>query len=402
MAGRSVAPAVLAVLSLVVPAGGPATAQARPETVEAAAGEPYSAAGAKKHRKRQKRPIKMGVSGGSIEDFAVIPPNIACCGGTLGALLMKKGRYFVLSNNHVLARVNQAAPGEAINQPGLNDTKCEARAKNLIGTLSGFKKLKLTGSNTVDAAIAETTPEDVSADGAILGIGVPGNKVVAPRVGTAVVKSGRTTGVTRGEITTTNVSGFVSFPEECGSDVEHEVQFKKVFLVASTGPDPFSDGGDSGSVIYEDTGSCPRAVGHLFAGNEEFTAANPMKQVMKAVRRMKPKGKATLVGCQPVAAFDDRQPAAGDPAERRAMRVQRSIEQRILALPGVVGIGIGRASDRSGRVVFRVLVEDARPEIAASVPRSLDGVPVETVASGKLRALSCTGAGKARGGIATP
>lgn len=391
------------------PAAGPADG----EQTEAVGGEPASGEigtateGFRRHRKRQRRPLQLGTSGGNIEDFTVVPPNVACCGGTLGALLRKDDRYFILSNNHVLARVNQAEVGEAISQPGLNDTACEAPERNLVGTLAGFKKLKLRGNNRADAAIAETSLENVRSDGKILGIGIPGNKTVNPRVGLAVVKSGRTTGVTHGEVSATNVSGFVGFPMECGSEEEYEVRFSKVFLVVSTNNKDFSAGGDSGSVIYEDTGACPRAMGLLFAGTEDFTAANYMKRVMKDVKKMTPKGPAELVGCDPVAAAAEGLRATAETRRRErvelaAMRAQERNEDDILAVPGVVAMGIGRSSGKPDAVVFRVLVESSRPEIVEALPRAIEGVPVEVVVSGKLRALDCRmdGAGPALGGLA--
>jgi len=339
--------AALACLLLAHPGAGVTMAQTAPEIGAADSLLAESTDGPRRHRRRQRRPIQLGSSGGSIEDFTPIPPNVACCGGTLGALLMKQDRYFILSNNHVLARLNHAAIGEAISQPGLNDTRCEAAEGDLVATLSGFQKLKLGGVNRSDAAIAETTPDHVSPDGKILGIGVPGNTVVNPKVGLPVVKSGRTTGVTRGEVSAINVSGFVTFSEPCGSENEVEVRFAKVFLVESTEGKDFSNGGDSGSVIYEDTGECPPAMGLLFAGTEAFTAANPMKIVLRHVKKMAPKGPAELVGCDPAR-------AAGAPftetrathAELRAIRAQTRLEADVLAVPGVVAMGLGRGEPR--------------------------------------------------------
>ncbi|MCP4204576.1 MAG: hypothetical protein GY769_21925 [bacterium] len=394
--------ALACLLLAVLPAGG-ARSQAPPE-LAGADGQKLAAPAqsSKKHRRRQKRPIELGTSGGGFENFTVIPPDVACCGGTLGALLEKEGRYFILSNNHVIARFNQAALGEAIGQPGLFDTNCKAPDRNLIGNLSDFKRLKLNGTNKVDAAIAETSVDNVSADGAILGLGVPGNKVVNPKVGDAVTKSGRSTGVTRSEVSAMNVTGDVRFPVECGSDSERDVRFKKVFLV--DGGD-FSAGGDSGSVIYEDAANCPRAMGLLFAGSATFTAANPMSQIMKAVKKMRPKGRAKLVGCDPVAVFGEpRRARRSDRAESFAMDVQRSNEDGVLAIPGVVAIGIGRAPKETGEVVFKVLVEDSRPEIVDAIPESIEGVPVEVVVSGGFRALHCPSdqpSGPAIGGLAT-
>lgn len=61
----------------------------------------------------------MGTSGGNINNIE----TFICYSGTLGALLeIEDGgstRYFVLSNNHIIARENKGYAGEGIVQPGL-------------------------------------------------------------------------------------------------------------------------------------------------------------------------------------------------------------------------------------------------------------------------------------------
>lgn len=336
------------------------------------------------HRNRQKRPIELGTSGSSSESLI---PGVLCCGGTLGALLKKKDRYFVLSNNHVLGRLNQAVVGEDVLQPGLFDTKCKIKNKNYIGTLAGFKKIKFSGTNKADAAIAETTPELVSDDGAIHGIGIPGNKTVKPQPGDRVVKSGRSTGVTHGEVEIVNLSGGLTFSKSCGSDEEVGAQFKQLFTVVDGN---FSAGGDSGAVIYEDVASCPRAMGHLIGGSFRFTIATLMKNTLKAVKRIAPKGKAELVGCDPNARVEKQgRNARLERAVRTASQTQRRHEERILALPGVVAIGIVRSPGNPDEAIFRVLVEESESETADAVPSNLEGIPVEVVVSGPIRARGC-------------
>ena len=394
--------ATLVVLLAALPAG-PARAQASPGAgeLEAAAARELETP-PKKHQKRQGRPVRLGTSGGSVEDQTAR----FCCGGTLGALLEKDQGYFILSNNHVMARINNAREGEDITQPGLHDTGCAAPGSNVVGSLSGYQRLKFGArkKNKVDAAIAATHPSLVDPAGTIIGIGVPGNETVEPEVGVAVKKSGRTTGVTRGEVDSTNVSVPVDFPSECSDEAEIlSARFVKTFFVISLDSKPFSDSGDSGSVIYEDVRNCPRAMGLLFAGSRVLTAGIKMSAVMKAVNKMKPKGAAELVGCSPgtslaagdaFAAGSGRAPATPDaPAERFAMRVQRRNENAMLELPGVVGMGIGRAAAAPEEVVFKVYVERSVPEILGPIPAVLEGVPVEVVESGRFMASYCPGEG---------
>ncbi len=67
-------------------------------------------------------PAGMGVSGGNINHSAMVDDNLVCRTGTLGLQVKDASFHYILSANHVLARLNQAPLGEAIIQPGLVDT----------------------------------------------------------------------------------------------------------------------------------------------------------------------------------------------------------------------------------------------------------------------------------------
>ncbi len=353
--------------------------------------------GPKKHQKRQQRPIKMGTSGGNIGDFTIDEPFITCCSGTLGALLRKNDELFILSNNHVLALNNQGTTGDAVNQPGRLDNACQAPAGDFVGALSGFKRLKLDkGKNKVDAAIASVEPGTVDESGAIVGIGVPGNETVSPQVGMFVQKAGRTTGVRSGVIDLVNLSIFVSYISECSQNATtHQARFVKQFRIISTNNKSFSDSGDSGSAILEDRASCPGQVGLLFAGNTSFTVANKMSTVLRKAKKMRPKGKAELVGCDngSVAATGTATKNALPELDQRQLRIAERIQARtdtaVMALAGVHGMGIGRSSDRPSKPVFKVLVDEAHPEAASRLPAEIEGIPVEVELTAPVRALNC-------------
>ncbi len=89
-------------------------------------------------------------------------------------------------------------------------------------------------------------------------------------VGTAVHKLGRTTGHTLGEITQTNVVVDVQY----GAGI---ARFEDQISVESNIEDPFSAGGDSGSLIVDENDN---AVALLFAGNNVTTFANPIDEVI--------------------------------------------------------------------------------------------------------------------------
>lgn len=155
------------------------------------------------HRAAQQFPVQLGTSGGNINDIS----KGFCYGGTLGALVKSGDTQFILSNNHILARTNQAQTGEDIIQPGLIDQSptCGKDTNDVVGDLSHFIPIQFKTKgifpiNTVDAAIAAVRAGAVDPDGWILDIGVISSEVTSPALGMAVKKSGRTTGLTFGSI----------------------------------------------------------------------------------------------------------------------------------------------------------------------------------------------------------
>jgi hypothetical protein len=129
-----------------------------------------------------------------------------CCGGTPGSLPTSGTTFYVLGNNHILARQDQASPVEDISQPGLIDNGCQP--VTIVAHYTSSPKL---GSN-VDAAIAQLIPGQMNSTGYIQGIGTISSVVKAPAVGSAVEKSGRTTGA----IGSTDTSVNVQYQTRCG------------------------------------------------------------------------------------------------------------------------------------------------------------------------------------------
>src|SRR3974390_3277921 len=73
------------------------------------------------NQQAQNIPVKLGTSGGNAKDSSVQGNLTFCCSGTLGALVQRNGTFYILSNNHVLARTDSASIGDAISQPALID-----------------------------------------------------------------------------------------------------------------------------------------------------------------------------------------------------------------------------------------------------------------------------------------
>jgi hypothetical protein len=243
------------------------------------------------------RPLKAGISIG----------HILITAGTLGYFVTDStGNVFVLSNNHVLANQNQASIGDAELQPAPYDggvspadvaatlwdfapirfdtllpSNCPV-GKVIVAMLNGVyylfrRKTRFQavvpfgvnefGDNEIDAAIAKLAVDYVPE---ILGL----NKVSdtgTSSVGMRVIKSGRTTGVTEGTIIDTNATITVNYGTMKTATFQHQI------VIISNDDKPYSQGGDSGSLIIEKATN--KAIALLFAGSDTATIANNINTV---------------------------------------------------------------------------------------------------------------------------
>jgi hypothetical protein len=216
--------------------------------------------------RRRYRPAQPGSSIGFAD-----PKQEFVMAGTFGARAVARGKWFILSNNHVLADENRLPVGSSIFQPGLLDKGNTARDK--IGELARFVPLKAEGFNKVDCALALAVPKTVISN-SILQIGIPSG-VADPKVDMIVQKFGRTTGYTAGRVTSVDTDVKVSY--DTG-----QFLFRRQIIVVGISGRPFSDSGDSGSLILER--SSGRAIGLLFGGSKTHTIANHIRQVLGALK----------------------------------------------------------------------------------------------------------------------
>jgi hypothetical protein len=348
------------------------------------------------HRVDQQFPIPLGTSGGNINDSS----RAFCYGGTLGALVKDNtsGTEYILSNNHVLARTNAAAIGEHIIQPGLIDQSpaCSQDSSDIVADLSAFVPIlfKTKGTippNAVDAAIAQVRVGKVYSTGSILDIGTLSSDTLDPSLGMAVKKSGRTTGLTNGNITAVSATINVSY----GSG--KNARFTNQIVVGSG---DFIAAGDSGSLMVEDVVTNPRAVGLLFAGGSKTAIANPIGDVLSAfdVSMVGSGPSASLMGrilawarkfltvAESQAANAQLPPQASQTAVDAVRRVKERHEGRLLAIPGVVGVGVGVSEKAREQAAIEVYVIQLTESLRQTLPRSLDGVEVKTIETGEIRA----------------
>ncbi|SCX46885.1 hypothetical protein SAMN03159343_1886 [Klenkia marina] len=221
---------------------------------------------------RRTRPLVPGIS--------VAHPTVTA--GTLGGFVTRRDvdGLLVLSNNHVLAASDAASVGDPVLQPGPADG---GTAADRVGTLTAFERFVATG-NLVDAAVA-ALDEGVAADpaaypgGALLGAVLPADEVDPDEL---VEKVGRTTGHTRGRITAVEVDGVgVQYGEGVVHTFDDQIEVEGL-------QGSFSEGGDSGSVIWRSSDRAP--LGLLFAGSSTggsagggVTFANPLATVLRVL-----------------------------------------------------------------------------------------------------------------------
>jgi hypothetical protein len=187
-------------------------------------------------------------------------------------------RFYLLSNNHVLANSNAARLGDPILQPGPYDGGTVL--SDVVGRLTRWVPIQwITSTSTpinyVDAAIAEVDFHSLTRE--VYYIGYMRRLYVAPTVGDIVQKTGRTTNFSTGRITNVNATVDVNYG---GGRV---ARFARQILAQTRDGHAMGAPGDSGSLVstLEEEG-----VGLLFAGSGIITVINHLDyvQYLLAVR----------------------------------------------------------------------------------------------------------------------
>jgi hypothetical protein len=230
---------------------------------------------------RRMRPCPSGFSIG----------NVGITAGTLGSVvydflpgattdppapgLGMPSRYYVLSNNHVLAASNAAPIGSAIVQPGPFDGGVDPRDR--IATLSRFIPIQLAPqvpldrhNNVIDAALGQAEFSDATREIYFNGAPRAWRRKANVAVGDKVRKTGRTTNVTFGRIISVDATVDVNYGP-AGVARFHD----QIITTA------ISAGGDSGSLV---TSFDNVALGLLFAGSSLATIVNHIETVRSLLR----------------------------------------------------------------------------------------------------------------------
>ncbi|MGW7414220.1 hypothetical protein [Streptomyces sp. NPDC054863] len=231
--------------------------------------------------KRRMRPCPSGFSVG----------NVRVTAGTLGSVvydflpgattdppaagLGTPAKFYILSNNHVLADSNRAPAGSNILQPGVFDGGQDPADK--IATLDRFIPIQFAPqiplerhNNIVDAALGAVDFQDATREQYFSGAPRAWRRRTNIAVGDRVKKSGRTTNISFGRVIATNATIDVNY------GTAGTARFKDQILTTN-----ISAGGDSGSLV---TSLDNVAVGLLFAGSQVVTVVNHIEHVRALLR----------------------------------------------------------------------------------------------------------------------
>ena len=359
----------------------------------------------------QAAPSPLGVSGSNINDISTVGGVTSCCGGTLGSLVTRGGKLYILSNNHVLARsdagtiTNGQTPGDAITQPGLIDNNCAVPPT--VANLSQFYNLETGAPPTIDAALAQIITGDIDPTGTILQLGgtnnnnvptdgpphqgailTPAQAMAAPH-NSLVAKSGRSTGLTCSTIFAINASVSVEYQKGCGTGSTFSASYTNQVDITNTG---FSAEGDSGSLIVTQDTADPVAL--LFAGSTTDTVGNPISQVLPGLADpTNSQSTPTFVGTtttHPVAACSLPGPqavmasgmalqkvAASADSLNSALAIRNAHAAELMANPQVQAVGVGASYDNPAEPAILLFVRTG--QASANLPAQMDGVRTRIV-----------------------
>ncbi len=191
--------------------------------------------------------------------------------GTIGAFVRVKGgseNHYLLSCNHVLAKMNKGVKGDDIYHPGKPDQK-PLGYRFRVATLDECIDLTPDDVNLHDGAIAKLN-SDVDHSGTVIPPGLPnagkqltafaGDPIDDIRDNHPVRMIGRTSGLSTGKVSAVGLGPLpVHAPAPLG-----KVLFSEIIEVVGDDGRPFSLAGDSGSLVY--LADTFEAIGLVFAG----------------------------------------------------------------------------------------------------------------------------------------
>lgn len=193
--------------------------------------------------------------------------------------------------------------------------------------------------------------------------------------------------MTSGKNAAVNVTIQVDY-DPCGANPQVATFVNQIAI----SPGNFSAAGDSGSLIVQNSSTCPRAVGLLFAGSSFYTFANPIDDVLNTLD-------VSMVGCTGDGSSGGpgngkgggRKPKGGraqvDGVPAQAVEAitaaKERAEKELFQVDGVVGTGVANA-DAPGHAAIEIYVEKDTPLVRKNLPNKIEGHPVRIIETGKI------------------
>ena len=207
---------------------------------------------------------------GRYDKWRPAPPGVAISrrggSGTFGCVVLKDGKKKILSNNHVLALMDEGKIGDDIYQPSLGDN---------IATLESFVHTALPPAvNTVDCALAAPKKEEDIVPGIIIDKDyepyiIP-EGVMDAYAGQRVKKCGARSGYTTGSVI--SVGSIMDLAHHKGN-----YRFEDIILLSK-----MVSPGDSGSLLMDENSN--KAVGLIFAGSDVISVACKIQNVLAELK----------------------------------------------------------------------------------------------------------------------
>lgn len=193
--------------------------------------------------------------------------------GTYGGIVWKDKKPYLLTNEHVVSNTSNTDPGHPasgvkIVQPGILDGG--TKTAGYLEVVGGMKEAAMNGREcTIDAALVEPARDFMEEE--YIGLGeVESYKHAGVEPGVAIIKAGRTTGVTRDEVAAVEVAINIG-----GIAWANPVVMEDVIMTKTS----FSEGGDSGSRVWRKDTMQP--IGIVFAGSSMRSMIIPAETICK-------------------------------------------------------------------------------------------------------------------------
>jgi hypothetical protein len=217
--------------------------------------------------------------------------------GTLTGLAKnERGELLGISCNHVTGGCNTASVGTPIVSPGIQDVSPDNFEISVVGLHDSTGPMSqglpqvFDISDNCDLAFFDISDRDAVCSMQGEGVGCYDTPVTFAKAkeDLRVKKWGRSTGLTHGEITKV-----VTEPESIDYNVisyygptssqtfKGTVYFANVFEVESLSINPFSAGGDSGSLVVTDQAGSEKIIGILIGGNNVKSYVLPIQEILK-------------------------------------------------------------------------------------------------------------------------